>query len=306
MNFELPVKSTIAELQSHIGEAEKNYALWDEPHFDQRMETIDLLEFHVLDQIEELQRTVHSDELRWLKHRAGKIKSALEEINTSLFKKIREQIRTGIRGAAFKKMIGAYTDIDLSYRDHMEDPRYDNLDALIDGIFPFQPMPEQTLDPEPEMVYYQKTPARILFELEEKLPVNMEDVFVDLGSGLGQPALLFHLLTGIKVIGVELDPAFCAYAANNVKALDLTNVEFVHGDARMADYSTGTIFFMFTPFKGKILEQVLEKLKTESRQRKIKLFTYGPCTTEVARQKWLKNADPDKTDIYKLTAFSGL
>jgi hypothetical protein len=29
-------------------------------------------------------------------------------------------------------------------------------------------------------------------------------------------------------------------------------VEFINVDARQADYSEGTVFFMFTPFRGEI------------------------------------------------------
>jgi len=48
-------------------------------------------------------------------------------------------------------------------------------------------------------------------------------------------------------------------------------------------------FFMYSPFEGKILDEVLLKLKRESENRKIKVFTYGPCTPEVAKQPWMKN-----------------
>src|SRR5688572_6264134 len=35
-------------------------------------------------------------------------------------------------------------------------------------------------------------------------PVRQGDVFVDLGAGLGRVALLAHLLTGARAVGVEL------------------------------------------------------------------------------------------------------
>jgi len=165
-------------------------------------------------------------------------------------------------------------------------------------------MPGQTKDLEPEMVYYQKTPARIIFNLAEKSHFMKEDVFFDLGSGLGQVAILVNLLTGIKVKGIEFEPAFCDYARNCATELNLPNVAFINSDAREADYSRGTIFFMFTPFKGEILQKVLEILRKESLLRKIKIITYGPCTAQVALQSWLKLAAQQDDNIYKPGIFT--
>ena len=150
-----------------------------------------------------------------------------------------------------------------------------------------QILPDETRQREPEMVYYQKTPARIILEIIRRADFKPQDVFYDLGSGLGQVVMLVHLLTGVVSKGVEFEPAFCKYAETVAAELQLTDVEFINTDARQADYSTGTVFFMYTPFEGILLQEVLEKLKAESEKRKIKLFTYGPCSFAVAQQSWL-------------------
>jgi hypothetical protein len=61
---------------------------------------------------------------------------------------------------------------------------------------------------------------------------------------------------------------------------------------------------MFTPFKGEILQEVLEILRKESLLRKIKIITYGPCTAQVALQSWLDFAVPKDDNIYKLGVFT--
>jgi SAM-dependent methyltransferase len=304
---DLPVKTAIFELQSSIEAIEKNDLLYEEKNFSRRIDVIDFIGFQVIDQIEELMRkTAQPDKLDLLKNRAEKIKSELEEIDISLFQRLQANIRTGgYTGAAFKNMINEWFDFNSDYKQHLEEPGYDNLDIFINGLFPFQTLPKQTKDLEPEMVYYQKTPARIVFELVEKSKFKKEDVFFDLGSGLGQPAILVNLLAGIKAKGIELEPAFCEYAGNCARELNLFDVEFINVDARKADYSEGTIFFMFTPFKGKILQEVLEILRKESLLRKIKIITYGPCTPEVAMQNWLYPLTPKDDNIYKLDIFSG-
>jgi precorrin-6B methylase 2 len=142
------------------------------------------------------------------------------------------------------------------------------------------------------MVFYQKTPARIIFKMVKAGRFTKDDVFFDIGSGLGQVAMLVNLLSGIRTVGVEFDPAFCKYSEDCAAMLGLQEIAFINADAREADYSLGTVFFMYTPFKGKMLQDVLEMLKQESLKRKIRIVTYGPCTPEVAAQDWLRLVSP--------------
>ena len=69
----------------------------------------------------------------------------------------------------------------------------------------------------------------------------------------------------------------------------LSNVEFIHADARDADYADGTIFYLYTPFQGEMLRQVLGKLEAQAERRHIKVCTYGPCTLQVSKQNWLQS-----------------
>jgi len=298
----------IFEIQSAIGTIEKDASLYEEKNFDKRIDAIDFIGFHVIDQIEELlQKTDQTDQLMLLKYRAERVKSDLEEIDTTLFRKLRANIRAGdYTGKGFKNLVSEYAGFNLDDNEHLGEPDYDNLDILINGLTSFPSMPEQSKELEPEMVYYQKTPARVIFELAEKVQFTNEDVFFDLGSGLGQAAILVNLLTGITAKGVEFDQAFCDYARDCAKELNLSNVTFLNTDAREADYSEGTVFFMFTPFKGEIMQDVLEILRKESLFRKIKIITYGPCTMQVALQSWLRSSVPETDQVYKLCFFSSL
>jgi hypothetical protein len=130
--------------------------------------------------------------------------------------------------------------------------------------------------------------------------------FCHLGSGLGQVPILVNLLSGITVKGIEFEPAYCHYVREGAADLNLSRVEFINVDACKADYSDGTVFYLYTPFTGSLLQELLEKLRGESRRRRIRLFTYGPCTPEVYQQSWLKGVDQNGTDLYKLGVFSSL
>jgi hypothetical protein len=277
---------TLSEIELHIGNTTGDPLLYDEKNFDARADAIDFLEFHILDQFNAL-GNIEPDQLRLiaLQHRAEEIKLRLEEIDNKLFQKLQREIREGkYSGEAFETLVKAYINFENTNDD---EEGYDNLDVFISRLLSLPYMPEQSQPLEPEMVFYQKTPARIVFELVKDAGFTKDDVFFDIGSGLGQVAMLVNLLTGIKTVGVEFEPAFCKYSQNCVAMLGLQDVAFTNADARKADYRSGTVFFMYTPFRGKMLEDVLEGLRAESLLRKIKIITYGPCTPEVAAQEWL-------------------
>ena len=302
----LLTQQTFFEMQSAIAAIENNRPLFLERNFEDRVEALDFLEFEVIYHIEDLLvKTDQPDQLNLLKLHAETIKSDLEAFDANLFKKLRATISTGrYSGEAFKDLVSEYVHLQSDDPEHRNRPGYDSLDLLINGVFHFDAMPEQTLDPEPEMVYFQKTPARVIFELVEKVPFDEDDIFYDLGSGLGQVVILVNLLTEIIAKGVEFEPTFCDHAKNCALELNLSGIQFINADARQADYSDGTVFFMFTPFTGAIMQDVLERLRQESLTRKIKIITYGPCTTRVALQTWLSCAELLDGNIYKLAVFS--
>jgi hypothetical protein len=304
-SFNPTTDSAISVLHAAIEAIEKNTALHEEKNFDQRTDAIDFIGFHIIGRIEGLlEKAAGPDELILLKYRAEKMKADLEETDARLFRKLRAKIRAGnFSGKKFRKLVSECCELNPE-RGQQNEPGFDNLDVFVNGLLSVGAMPEQTKDLEPEMVYYQKTPARIFFELADKGYFGREDVFFDLGSGPGQAAILVNLLTGIPVKGVEFEPAFCACARDCAAALNLSNAVFINADARQTDYSEASVFFMYTPFTGAIMTGVLARLKEESLQRKIRIITYGPCTIEVARQNWLNVTAPHDGNIYKPAIFS--
>lgn len=291
----------IAEIRSYIKDIEENSSLFEEKNFDRRIETIDFLEFHVIDQIE---ARVETRELNLLKQRAEEVTVRLGQVDDILFEKLRANIRAGICIVrAFKDLVNEYFDLDSKV---LSTPGYDNLDLFINRLICFDTMPGQTKELETGMVFYQKTPARIIFELAKKCHFTNGDVFFDLGSGLGQVAILLNLLTGVTARGIEFEPAFCRYAQDCAAALNLPEVTFINTDACKADFSAGTVFFLYTPFTGEMLQDVLELLREESKQRMIRIVTYGPCTEQVAQQSWLHPDSPLDNNIYRLAFFNSI
>jgi hypothetical protein len=301
------LEGVVQEIKSQIEVIARSEALYEEANFNDRVEALDFIEFNIIERIEGLLLIEDQvQELAALNQYAEMVKNQLEETDKNLFQKLRADIRSGrCTGAELRRQLAEYVGCN-STEIGQDDIGYDSLDAFLSGLLLIEGTPGETRERQPEMVPYQPTPARIVLELIERASLKKEDVFYDMGSGLGQVSMLVNLLSGVRAKGVEFEPAYCDYARRCAKELNLSRVEFINADAREVDYSDGTVFFMYTPFEGKLLQEVLEKLKGESRKRKIKVCTYGPCTLQVSRQSWLKRVDQNGNPVYELAVFESV
>jgi hypothetical protein len=173
---------------------------------------------------------------------------------------------------------------------------YDYLDDLISGVLQLERPADLRVQLAAEMVAYQPTPARHIFALIGRTALTEHDVLIDLGSGLGHVPLLVSICTGARCIGIELEAAYVDCARRSAQALQLNDVTFIQQDAQAADLSSGTVFYLYTPFRGSILRTVLDSLRREAQGREIRLCTYGPCTPTVAEEPWLVSTGTPKVD----------
>lgn len=294
---------TIESLQAQLTALE-HAALYQQEHFQARAEVIDAITFEIIDRIDGLladPRQPHA--LRALRQAAEHLQRRLEAVDEELFQHLRAAIRNGCRGEVLQHLIEQYIGGPVADAYGQAVVGYDRLDRFVTGLLGSDVFPEPRLEPEPEMVLYQQTPARIMFELVHRTQLGPQDVFYDIGSGLGHVTTLVHLLSGARARGVEFEPAFCEYAQAGAVALGLTEVAFINEDARYADYTEGTVFFLYTPCEGAMLLEVLERLHTRAQSGSIRLATYGPCTSIVARQAWLSAPSPAEPGGFRLAIF---
>lgn len=274
----IELRQAIAAAQTRAS-AEKGFAA--------RVAALELLEVHVFDRLRCLaQRDGLLPEVRALEAEAEALARRLEAANARLIRALRRQIQAGH---------STPTSLRRALVRHGGPPGapggYDALDLLVAGMLDAGPLGEEQVTREPEMVFYQPTPARVLLSLVDRARIRPGDVVYDLGSGLGRVVILVSLLSGARAVGVEREPAYCEYAERCARTLQVPRVEFLLADAREAPLSDGTVFFLYTPFRGALLEQVLERLRRIARERPIRVCTLGPCTVEVAACGWLKPAD---------------
>jgi trans-aconitate methyltransferase len=142
------------------------------------------------------------------------------------------------------------------------------------------------------MVPYQPTPARHIFDFVHRTALTERDCLIDLGSGLGHVTLMASICTRARCIGIELEPSYVDCARKSAHSLNLNNATFIQSDARAADLSGGTVFYLYTPFSGAILRDVLNSLQHQAATREIQVCTFGPCTPVVAEERWLTVVGP--------------
>lgn len=225
------------------------------------------------------------------------IQTELETINSEVYAAIRRGIRRGYgRKSLLRWLPNLCTPLALDHGG------YDYLDDVVAGVLQFEEPETITVQPTAEMVFYQPTPARHIFDLVERTALTEKDVLVDIGSGLGHVPMLTSIWTNACSVGVELQPSYVACARHVMESLNLKRIRFIEQDARAADFGTGTVFYFYTPFTGTLLRTTLDSLRRQATTRAIRICTFGPCTTVIAAENWLdpvSETEPDRVSIFR-------
>jgi hypothetical protein len=263
--------------------------LWHEDHVVERIHALDELERHVLERIENtLYVQGYRQELARLYHRATQLRERLASVNAQLFHRLQGQLSTSTAtGTHLQQLCETYVSHTGAVPKRQGSDE-DYLDVFINGVLGVEQMPAETLELQPGMIGYVPTPTRVIFALLEHVSLSADDVFYDVGSGLGRVPLLVGLLTAAQAKGIEIEPAYCAYAQERARSLHLTQVTFINRDACHAGYADGTVFFLYTPCTGHMFQAVLDRVHEETCTRPITIAAYGLCTTYVAQQSWLQ------------------
>jgi len=264
--------------------AENEASLLDPSQFRQRVEALDLLDAHFPDTRQPI--SAAASNMAELYRRARAIYARLEAVNCALYEGIRREIQRGGRPEALVRWGASSAEME-GVAGPAKGMGYDYLDELISGVFQFEEPDDEPVR-RAEIVLYQPTPARHIFRLIGLTALTATDVLVDLGSGLGHVPLLAAILTSARSVGIEMEGTYVERARQCAQRLNLNRVTFIEQDARAADLSTGTVFYLYTPFTGSILNSVLSRLRREAATRPIRICTYGPCTSAVAEESWLE------------------
>jgi hypothetical protein len=235
-----------------------------------------------------------------LHKRADALRARLEAANATLYQSVRSNI---VRCGQPRAVLPWLQDFVSPNGSKHPSPGlgFDWRDEFLSGVLQFNEPSEPNLRLSPEMVHYQPTPVRHILHLIASIPFAKDDVFVDLGSGLGHVPLLVSMMTGAYSVGIELEAAYVSSAQECARSLNLDRVRFISQDARAADLSSGTVFYLYSPFKGSILTDVLSALRMVGSRRPIRICSLGPSTRTLAGETWLTTSE--LPDVERISIF---
>jgi hypothetical protein len=223
----MDVEKIKAELKALLD----NDSILDETKLHARNEAIDYIKYAG----EVLSIPGYAGKLEPVYQQALALQNKLTAINKGLFEQVRDDIQKGkYTPESLRTTLGLFTNYTPG-KEHLSDYEYDGLDLLLEAVlFPIS-APVESRKRIPGMIRYEATPARVILEMIDNLHFMPDDIFFDIGSGLGFVVMLVNLLTNMRCVGIEYDPAYCEYAQISAQSLNLRDISFIQGDARHID-----------------------------------------------------------------------
>jgi SAM-dependent methyltransferase len=131
---------------------------------------------------------------------------------------------------------------------------------------------------------YQPTSVLALRKLFDELNVPNNSILLDIGCGKGRVLMIASEFGFKEVRGVDFSPELCKIATYNCqkfKEKTQNTVEFRIYESDIIDYqikSDENVFYLFNPFEGKILDQVLDniQLSLSKYPRKVQIIYHNP------------------------------
>lgn len=146
-------------------------------------------------------------------------------------------------------------------------------DAWLDLALGLGPPPDDGPELARDGVPYLPCPVDAVVRAIDDAAIGPADVLVDVGAGVGRAAALVNLLSGARVVGVEVQPALVAAARALAARLRLARVAFIEGDAAELPEPAraGSVFFLYCPFGGERLTRLLGHLEAIARARDVRV-----------------------------------
>ena len=175
-------------------------------------------------------------------------------------------------------------------------------EAWLDRLWDIDEIPLDDPDLPRGCVPYLPCPVASVLDAVAQAEVTCDDVFVDVGAGLGRAALLAHLKTGAQCIGLEVQPTLVRIAQGRADSMNLSRMQFLRCDAveGVRFITSGTVFFLYCPFSGMRLRRFLDGLEEVARARPIRVCCVDMPPLEAQWLARLPSTSPS-VDVYRST-----
>ncbi len=141
------------------------------------------------------------------------------------------------------------------------------------------------------------TAYHVLRKILAALPLQPDDVFIDIGCGRGRVLCLAAQRPIARAAGVEITPHHAAAAQRNLQRLrgrKAHDSSVFCGSAADFDLSGGTVFYLYNPFGGALFAQVAGNIRDAAMrgQRPVRLVYVNPvCRDVLDATDWLSAPD---------------
>lgn len=144
--------------------------------------------------------------------------------------------------------------------------------------------------------HYEATSYRDLFLMLRRVGIGPDDVYVDLGCGMGRTVFAADWLGARRSVGVEVNASLIgACRANAARSRrGAHRIEFVQGYAQDFSQHETTVLFMFHPFGRGTLQTVIEGLRAsvEAAPRRLRLVYFNAVSDDIlAASGFLRRID---------------
>lgn len=158
--------------------------------------------------------------------------------------------------------------------------------------------PDQLGLTNPDSIEYAPVPYRVLRKIFNTVLIREhEDVFLDMGCGMGRPLVIAAQYPFRRILGVEISAELCAVASKNIARIRdrarCQDIGVIHADATHYTIPDDvTVIFFANPFRGetlhKVVENVRQSLLRNPRLLKIVYFNRVFFEEEAAGKKWIQ------------------
>jgi hypothetical protein len=130
-----------------------------------------------------------------------------------------------------------------------------------------------------------------IFFLLKYVGLTGEDVFTDLGSGMGRVVFAASWAGAKRSVGADILPDLCEIAEANRRKSRLANrdISFLCENAKDVDLTGSTVIFIYHSFGGDTLRTVLQNAKrVRDLSRPLRIIYMNPVFNEVLKETpWL-------------------
>jgi hypothetical protein len=216
-------------------------------------------------------------------------------------------------GAELEDLRGRIAASDYTFRQFLADTEHlspEKRNLYAEKLLGVDCPPAIDRNPDQRFLNYEATKLESIIDVLENGDIHANDVFFDIGGGMGKVPMLVHWATGARAVSVEYQQPLCIASAELGRRLGFSGFEVMHADARAVDYSGGTKFFLFNPFLGEILRETMAKIEVVARSATVPITVF--CVTlqtaeELKRLDWLEPIDLGGAEkgFWEVFAFRG-